>query len=69
MDECDRASAYAERFNKKALEKVLEKGLPCGESLFECVDCGDEIPEGRRKAMPGCVRYVKCAGIHERNGF
>jgi len=33
--------------------------LPEGESLTHCEECGSEIPEARRKAMPG-VRY--CVG-------
>lgn len=33
-------------------------------SLSHCMECGDEIPEGRRKAIPG-VRYcVHCQDDH-----
>lgn len=33
-------------------------------SLTHCMECGDEIPEGRRKAVPG-VRYcVHCQDDH-----
>lgn len=35
-------------------------GLPKGESLIHCVDCGEEIPAGRRKAVPGVRRCVAC---------
>ena len=31
-----------------------------GESLRECEDCGDTIPEARRQAMPGVRRCVAC---------
>jgi RNA polymerase-binding transcription factor DksA len=27
--------------------------LPCGESLTHCMECGNMIPEARRKAIPG----------------
>ena len=30
-------------------------------SLTHCVDCGDEIPQGRRKAKPGCTHCIECA--------
>lgn len=32
-----------------------------GESLSECAECGDEIPEGRRAAVPGVQNCVACA--------
>ncbi len=34
--------------------------LPTGESLRECEDCGEEIPEARRRAVPGVRRCVRC---------
>ncbi|MBJ3813655.1 DksA/TraR family C4-type zinc finger protein [Shimwellia pseudoproteus] len=34
--------------------------LPAGESLMECEVCGEVIPEGRRKAIPGVRRCVRC---------
>ncbi len=35
-------------------------GLRKGESLTHCEDCGEEIPAGRRKALPGVRRCVAC---------
>jgi phage/conjugal plasmid C-4 type zinc finger TraR family protein len=34
--------------------------LPQGESLQYCEECGDEIPEARRKAIPGVRLCIKC---------
>lgn len=34
--------------------------LPQGESALECVECGDEIPERRRQALPGVTTCVAC---------
>lgn len=34
--------------------------LPRGESLTHCEDCGEEIPEARRRAVPGVRRCVTC---------
>ena len=34
--------------------------LPSGESEQWCVECGEEIPEKRRAALPGVKRCVSC---------
>lgn len=34
--------------------------LPVGEGTEACVECGDEIPEARRKALPGARTCVSC---------
>ena len=34
--------------------------MPTGEGATHCVDCGDEIPEGRRRALPGARTCVRC---------
>ena len=34
--------------------------LPRGESLIRCEDCDVEIPEARRRAIPGVRRCVAC---------
>jgi phage/conjugal plasmid C-4 type zinc finger TraR family protein len=34
--------------------------LPQGESLVRCEDCGGEIPEARRRAVPGVRRCRDC---------
>jgi phage/conjugal plasmid C-4 type zinc finger TraR family protein len=31
-----------------------------GASLTHCEDCEEEIPEGRRRAVPGVRRCVRC---------
>lgn len=36
------------------------KNVPCGESLKYCEECGEEIPEARRKAMPGVRLCISC---------
>jgi len=35
-------------------------------SAEECEECGDEIPEARRKAVPGCQLCVFCQEKLER---
>jgi phage/conjugal plasmid C-4 type zinc finger TraR family protein len=34
--------------------------LPAGEGTLHCVECGDDIPEARRKALPGASTCVSC---------
>ena len=36
-------------------------------SLEECEECGDEIPEARRLAIPGCKLCVFCKEKQERH--
>jgi phage/conjugal plasmid C-4 type zinc finger TraR family protein len=68
MDEGDRGNISADRFQKEALARQLNRSAQ-GESLTECEDCGEPIPEGRRKAVPGCVRCVICETKFERKSW
>ena len=34
--------------------------LPSGPGKIHCVECGEEIPEARRKALPGVTTCVAC---------
>ncbi len=42
-----------------ALERA-RRNLPKGESLEECEECGAEIPQARREALPGVRLCVAC---------
>ena len=44
---------------KDAVELARSR-LPRGESLIHCEECGDAIPEARRKALPGTHFCVHC---------
>jgi len=65
MDEADFAQEMSDRYRNAAIAVVLDRAVT-GESLGECQDCGIEIPEARRKAVPGCTRCVACQEISER---
>ena len=39
--------------------------IPTGESETHCADCGDEIPEGRRRAMPGVRTCIACQSLRD----
>ncbi len=50
----------------KSAVQLAKSRLSDGESLTHCVECEAEIPEGRRKALPG-VRYcVRCQSEYEK---
>jgi phage/conjugal plasmid C-4 type zinc finger TraR family protein len=34
--------------------------LPSGPGTHECVECGEDIPEARRMALPGATTCVHC---------
>ena len=34
--------------------------LPVGEGSGRCIECGDEIPEARRRALPSAHTCVQC---------
>ncbi|MBT2786105.1 MULTISPECIES: DksA/TraR family C4-type zinc finger protein [unclassified Halomonas] len=48
---------------ESTLEDAVQRArsqLPRGESLEICEECGDPIPEARRKAIPGVRLCVAC---------
>lgn len=40
--------------------------MPSGEGLTECEDCGAQIPEARRKALPGARTCVACQSARDK---
>jgi phage/conjugal plasmid C-4 type zinc finger TraR family protein len=36
-----------------------------GEGESHCVECGEEIPEGRRRALPGARTCVSCQSARD----
>jgi phage/conjugal plasmid C-4 type zinc finger TraR family protein len=41
--------------------------LPKGPSLSHCAECGNEIPEARRAAVPGVRLCLPCQEAHDRD--
>ncbi len=48
------------------LARLKARPAPVGESLAECAECGEEIPEKRRRALPGVKLCLDCQ--QERDG-
>ncbi|MEA2742484.1 MAG: hypothetical protein QOG25_855 [Acetobacteraceae bacterium] len=40
--------------------------MPIGEGETHCVECGDEIPEARRRAVPGVRTCITCQSARDR---
>ena len=58
-DEMDIAQAINEEHLKDAIAAHCRNRV-LGVSLTHCQDCGEEIPEARRKAAVGCTRCIGC---------
>lgn len=46
--------------------RAARADLPTGESEAFCTLCGDDIPEGRRLAVPGVRTCVSCQSGRDR---
>ena len=57
-----RDGAVQEQIDASVADAVARarRGLSKGESLINCEDCGEAIPEARRLAVPGVRRCVAC---------
>ncbi len=40
--------------------------LPAGEGTEHCVECGEVIPQARRRALPGARTCVQCQSGRDR---
>ena len=40
--------------------------LPRGEGRPDCIECGEDIPPARRRAMPGVITCVGCQSGRDR---
>ncbi len=43
------------------LARLRARNGPQGESLTQCADCDEPIPDARRKAIPGVKLCIECA--------
>lgn len=47
------------------LARMRARTVPVGESFAECAECGEEIPEARRRALPGVKLCVDCQNARD----
>lgn len=64
MDIIDSASEVEELQRNAALAAHRINRLAV--SAVKCSDCGDDLPEARRIAYPGCTMCVDCQADAER---
>jgi len=57
-DICDDAQEVIEEALNRSLSQIHRY---TGVSATECIECGEEIPEGRRVAIPGVQLCTPCA--------
>lgn len=65
MDEADRANELEEeRVRKKLAAIALE--MKDENPDIECIECGEEIEEERRRILPSARRCFRCQELFER---
>jgi phage/conjugal plasmid C-4 type zinc finger TraR family protein len=64
-DEDDEVFALQQNEINEALDRS-RKALYEPSGVTECVDCGDDIPEQRRIAVPSATRCIHCAEALEK---
>jgi phage/conjugal plasmid C-4 type zinc finger TraR family protein len=69
-DIIDEASERTEIYLAQAIYRARNKIGECSgrEAACDCEDCGEAIPEKRRRAVPGCRRCVECQMDLEEGG-
>jgi phage/conjugal plasmid C-4 type zinc finger TraR family protein len=45
--------------------KAARSRMPAGESETHCAECGEKIPEARRRAVPGVRRCIECQSARD----
>lgn len=69
MDDIDRAQALEEAQRQDALDRVYHGGAPREDwqtaSAKWCDECGDRIPDARRRAVPGTQLCAACQSREE----
>ena len=64
MDDADRAQEINDQFQRDVLNRALDS-MNNGVSRTHCEECEQPIPEGRRKAVPGCTLCIDCQNSQE----
>lgn len=59
-DEIDRANDTADLYLQHALHRCLKTREVNIYTGFECIECGDEIGEKRKRALPKASRCIDC---------
>lgn len=66
MDIVDHASEREAEFIAARLAEQQRAAALDAEGASQCIDCGEQIPAGRRAALPSATRCVNCQAWAER---
>lgn len=68
-EEAEMAQLHSIHLHMNAISDVQKKLAKQAElpSAEECVECGEEIPEARQRAIPGVQYCIYCQEVLERN--
>ena len=69
MDVIDRANDLIDWLLAKQLAAQTGRSTQActkGDSRYDCEDCAEPIPEGRRVALPGVTLCIECQTAQER---
>ena len=65
--DADETQAMSDRAVASAIDRLLETA-DGGSADGRCVDCGGEIGEERRRALPSAARCISCQAAWEASG-
>lgn len=65
MDNIDDANERAATYLQARIDAVTKK--PSLLAAHECDECGEEIPEARRRTVPGVRLCIDCKELEELN--
>lgn len=60
VDKLDRIQEQEDLLNQLHIQAARGRGGTAGEGLTHCAACGNDIPQGRREAVPGVRVCVAC---------
>lgn len=60
VDKLDRIQEQEDLLNQLHIQAARGRGGTAGEGLTHCAACGNDIPQGRREAIPGVRVCVAC---------
>jgi len=66
LSEADRTEAILQSARSQRGEVLAALARIDDNSYGKCVDCGNEIPEGRLEARPEAARCVSCQARHAK---
>ena len=63
-----RDGAVQDQIDDTVIDGVMRAraNMPAGKGETHCLECGDEIPQARRRALPGVRTCITCQAERDR---